>query len=177
MTPHPTPAQPPAAKEVFDMKIDELRSEYLLASGRAADVAIHTRKPQLKAEILLFRAGVPEHLHDKLREKVIHLNTLRVDHLRAQAFQKMIPGTLTRQETVERMIQRMREKIGGKASRTQPGTCRAPLTSHRTRAELTTARSRTSNPWANDAARRVGGDMSAVLISDVVLWPSGTPRR
>lgn len=66
------------------MKIDELRSEYLLASGRAASDALRTQKPQLKAEILLFRAGVPEHLHDGLREKVVHLNSLRVDHLRAQ---------------------------------------------------------------------------------------------
>lgn len=151
------------------MKIDELRSGYLLASGRAAGVAIRTRKPQLKAEILLFRAGVPEHLHDELQEKVIHLNSLRVDHLRAQAFQKLIPSTLTRQETVERMIQRMREKIEGKASRHQPGTYRAPLTSHRTRPELTTARSRTSNPWAICTARRGDEEMSAILILDVVL--------
>lgn len=121
------------------MKIDELRGKYLLASGRAACNALRTQKPQLKAEILLFRAGVPEHLHEQLREKVVHLNSLRVDHLRAQAFQKLIPGTLTRQETVERMIQKMQDKIEGKASRRRTGADRAPLTSHRTQAGAMTA--------------------------------------
>lgn len=147
------------------MKIDELRGEYLLASGRAACDALRMTKPQLKAEILLFRAGVPEHLHEQLRDKVVHLNSLRVDHLRAQAFQKLIPGTLTRQETVEQMIQKMQDKIKGKASRRHTGANRAPLTSHRARAEVMTAQRKTNKPRGPYVARLGNKGVAGLVLA------------